>query len=448
VAVFAAAVTALSVVTAAGASPPEHTADRISLESLPAIDSVQSRDLVIDHRGLGYLRNADGGLEPYGHSVAADRRPVSPRARGGVPGPPGPGGGGDGVVTFGEWANGGQVDQSAGRILFELSDGWYVCSGTVVTDSTNGRSIVLTAAHCIYDDVAKDFALSAVFIPNQDGVGNERTDFDCGNDPYGCWILDHGVVDVNWATRTFPDNIQWDFGYYVVSDSSSHSTTDLASVGDGALDGTVGGMLQSFEAPAVGDEAHALGYSYDADPEFMYCKEPLNTEGPDNYWLGRCDMSGGSSGGPWVQPMNETTGDGPVFSVNSWGYTFQSGMAGPKLHRTSAPILFDYAKVSDLTTTDRGFVVSPESPPTTTEPTTTTTIEPGSLTTDSTSQGRTWTAIVTGPNSLSGTFEGFPNEECKDDTCTVSLVPKRVGLVTFTADGPNGYSGSVIVVKP
>jgi hypothetical protein len=456
VVVIAAAVTALSVVTAAGASPPEQTADRFSPESLPAIDSVQSRDLVIDHRGLGYLRKADGGLEPYGHSVVADRRPVSPRARGGVPGPPGPGGGGD-VVTFGEWANGGQVDQSAGRILFELSDGWYVCSGTVVTDSTTGRSIVLTAAHCVYDDIAKDFALSAVFIPNQDD-GGDRSDFDCGNDPYGCWILDHGVVDVNWTSRTFPDNIQWDYGYYVVSDLSSHSTTDFASVGNGALDGTVGGMLQSFLAPAVGDEAHALGYSYDVDPEFMYCKEPLNTNGSNNYWLGRCNMAGGSSGGPWVQPMNEATGDGPVFSVNSWGYTFQSGMAGPKLHGTSAPTLFDYAKVSDLTTTDRGYVVSPGSaPPTTTittstttttmEPTTTTTIEPGSLATDSTSQGRTWTAIVNGPDPLSGTFD-FPNGACTGGACAVSSIPKSVGSVTFTADGPNGYLGSVIVDKP
>jgi hypothetical protein len=314
---------------------------------------------------------------------------------------------------------------------------------------------VLTAAHCIYDDLAKEFALSAVFIPNQDDGGSDRTDWDCGNDPHGCWILDHGVVDVNWASRTFPDNIPWDYGYYVVSDFSSHSTTDLVSVGDGALDGTVGDMVQSFQVPAVGDEAHALGYSYDVDPEFMYCKEPLSTEGSDNYWLGRCDMAGGSSGGPWVQTMNENTGDGPVFSVNSWGYTFQSGMAGPKLHATSAPTLFDYARVSDLTTTDRGFVVSPGSPPpttttTTSTTTTTTTIEPGPLTNDSTSQGRTWTAIVSGPDGLSGTFEGVENQDqvCGGDTCTASSIPKRVGSVTFTANGPDGFSGSVIVVKP
>ena len=57
--------------------------------------------------------------------------------------------------------------------------------------------------------------------------------------------------------------------------------------------------------------------------------EGLGTEGSANYWLGRCDMSGGSSGGPWVQPMDEATGVGPVFSVNSWGYTTRAGMAGP-----------------------------------------------------------------------------------------------------------------------
>src|SRR5687767_4671302 len=29
------------------------------------------RDLVIDERGLGYLRRPDGALQPYGHTIAA-----------------------------------------------------------------------------------------------------------------------------------------------------------------------------------------------------------------------------------------------------------------------------------------------------------------------------------------------------------------------------------------
>ena len=450
--VLAVAVAVLSVVTAAGASPSDDAPDQFAVGPLPPAGSLHARDLVIDQRGLGYLQRGDGSLEPYGHSVAAERQPITPRGKGGVPGRPG---GGGGVVTFGEWDLGGQVARSAGRILFELADGWYVCSGTVVTDSTTGRSIVLTAAHCIYDDVAKEFSRTAVFIPNQDDGGGDLSDFDCSNDPFGCWILDHGVVDVNWTTRTFPDNVAWDYGYYVVSDSSSHSVTDLSSLGDASLDSVVGSMAQSFDTPGVGSDAHALGYSYDVDPELMYCMESLGTNGSDNYWLGRCNMSGGSSGGPWVQPMDENTGSGPVFSVNSWGYTFQSGMAGPKLHGTSASQVFAFAKVSDLTTTDRGFVVSAGSPPTTTtttttEPpttTTTTTVE-GSLSSDATSQGRTWTATVTGPVGFTGTFTGYTGGEqsCVSDTCTFSGITKRVASVTFTAQDQS--LGSIDIAKP
>ena len=36
------------------------------------------RDLVIDARGLGYLRKPDGSLEPYGHQVAADSKKKDP----------------------------------------------------------------------------------------------------------------------------------------------------------------------------------------------------------------------------------------------------------------------------------------------------------------------------------------------------------------------------------
>ena len=39
-----------------------------------------------------------------------------------------------------------------------------------------------------------------------------------------------------------------------------------------------------------------------------------------------------------------TGGDGPIISVNSWGYTNSPGMAGPKLSGTSAECVFTDAK--------------------------------------------------------------------------------------------------------
>ncbi len=73
----------------------------------------------------------------------------------------------------------------------------------------------------------------------------------------------------------------------------------------------------------------------------MYCADNITTdEGPDNWWIPVCGLSGGSSGGPWVQPMG-TNGSGPLISVNSWGYTDgRSGMAGPLLSGNSAECLF------------------------------------------------------------------------------------------------------------
>ena len=150
-------------------------------------------------------------------------------------------------------------------------------------------------------------------------------------------------VDDNWTSRIFPDNIPWDYAFYVVEDSGSHQGAPASS---DALDEAVNGFDVSFNDPVYGDFTHALGYSNSKAPNFMYCAEYLTTEGSDNWWLASCDLSGGSSGGPWIQPM--TNGTGPIISVNSWGYTTSSGMAGPILVDTSAACVFDAAKVETV----------------------------------------------------------------------------------------------------
>jgi hypothetical protein len=418
------------------------------------------RDLVIDPRGLGYLRLRDGALVPHGHLIAAQSAPT-PRAQppsgdttpptiansnpaagavigaaytfsatvvdasevrsvtfqlqkngspaqsfsatkasgsdvwsvslqgftdgnwswtitakdrakgGGNTATYGPiafqvstgsgGGGGGGTVTDAEWTGGGTIQQVAGRIYFEMPSNarrkgpWsgYVCSGTVATDETNGRSVIVTAAHCVHDDVNKAFARNVLFIPNQASTSGAGTDLECSNDPMGCWIPSLGVVDVNWTTRTFPDNVAWDYAFYVVKDTGMHQGAAASSEG---LDVAAGSLGISFNVPvsdAAGsnsDFTHALGYSYDSDPLFMYCAEDMTTEGTANWWLPSCGLTGGSSGGPWIQPMDPGTGTGPIISVNSWGYTNQPGMAGPKLYGTSAACLFAEAKSTALLT--------------------------------------------------------------------------------------------------
>ena len=268
-------------------------------------------------------------------------------------------------VVDDRWCDGGAVQTAAGRILFTMGGFEYLCSGTAVTDGTTGRSIILTAAHCVYDDVAKAFATNVTFIPSQDDGGTDASDDSCTNDVLGCWAVDHGIVDINWVDRRFPDNIPWDYGYYVVSDTGAHSGTEVSS---SALDQAAGSLTVDFSAPILGESATALGYSGKDDPYFHYCQESLSTDGPSNYWLGSCGLEGGSSGGPWMQPVDG--GNGVIISINSYGYVDSTGaslpgMAGPKLHNNSAALLFHAAKGSDLASADSGFVIDPaaDSPP-------------------------------------------------------------------------------------
>jgi hypothetical protein len=413
------------------------------------------RDLVIDTRGLGYLRQPDGKLEPYGHSVAAMVRDqvrgkpdnsdsTPPTIKNMVPSPgstigeshafsaditddsgvgavsfrvqypsgleqsftpskagdnysilfsgfsdgdwnwqvsardntkkggnsvttnwspftvstnptiepPGTGDSGDSIANA-RWGTGGNIQFAAGRIYFEMPNNprkkrWsgYVCSGTVVTDTATDRSIILTAAHCVYDDANQSFARRVIFIPNQDG-SSRGTDTDCSNDPIGCWAVDFGVVDENWTLNVFPNNIEWDYAYYVVAGSGAH-TPGQESGTDEALDGAVTPMGITFAPQNTGNYTYALGYSYSEDPNFMYCAENMSQESQVNWWLGNCELSGGSSGGPWVQSDDNDLDTDNVMSVNSWGYTDRPGMAGPLLEGNSAACLFDKANSTPL----------------------------------------------------------------------------------------------------
>ena len=277
---------------------------------------------------------------------------------GGSSGGSGGGSSGSGVVTNTKWTTDGTVQTAAGRLYFEMPangrNRWtaYVCSGTAVSDSASAASLILTAAHCVYDDTHKAFARHVLFIPNQAGTTASGTNTTCTDDPLGCWTPTYGVVDVQWTNYTFPDNIPWDYAFYVVP-TSGHHTQGLTQSSD-SLEEAAHTLPISFVAPTTGKPAAALGYSYSDDPNLMYCQQDLGTVTSNlatgtatNWWLDQCALSGGASGGPWLQKSGGgVDGDsGPIISVNSWGYTSQPGMAGPQLSGTSASSVKSCAEV-------------------------------------------------------------------------------------------------------
>lgn len=295
------------------------------------------RDLIVDERGLSHLRGRDGTLQPYGTGVAIKGKPS--------------GGTTAKTVANAEWKTGGAIATATGRLYFRMKDetgqpaGW-VCSGTAIADAMTGASLILTAAHCVYDDVNGEFATYALFIPNHAVTTTAYGEDVCPTNPLGCWVPSFGVVDDNWTTTVWPNNIAWDYGFYVVPTSGAH----IGSGAQPSLELAAGTMAANFDtAPTTGTYTHAFGYSYAYDPKLMYCAQGLGTVGSVNWWLSKCRLSGGASGGPWLQPFANAAGT--VVSVNSWGYTNAAGMAGPKLNSATARCVRQVAESGAVPTT-------------------------------------------------------------------------------------------------
>lgn len=288
-----------------------------------------SRDVSVDSRGR--MRINGPGSAPS--AMAATARTVAPS----LP-----------VVANAPWMRGHDVQESVGRLYFEMTIdglvGGYVCSGTAVTDSVRGFSSILTAAHCVYDDYSGAFAKNVMFIPNQVASGT-RTDLNCSNDIYGCWIPTQAAVDPLWSTVLWPDNLAYDYGFYLVPNSGRH-VQGLRPTSD-SLESAVHPLKIGWSAAEEkSQQTFALGYSWVDDPSLMFCAEPIGSivgiTDYTNLWLANCGLSGGSSGGPWMAPEEGTTleGEERVFSVNSWGLEDEfgvslPGMAGPVLQDPS-----------------------------------------------------------------------------------------------------------------
>lgn len=254
-------------------------------------------------------------------------------------GKPGGGGGGDSsTVTGASWTKGGAVADSVGKVFFTMGSSTYQCSGSAAGDSRSNYSLVLTAGHCAYDETSGAFATNWMFIP---AWGSSSTSYkaDCTTyttTKYGCWTATALVVHEGYATAGgFNQQATvHDFAFAVVG-AGGHS-------GSAQLDQTVTAFSLDIDSVALGTQVYAFGYpagqKYKGNT-LSYCAGKTTEDSwNDNLtWGLGCDMTGGSSGGPWLANFNTTTGVGVLGSLNSYGYSGVKNMYGPKFNsKTSA----------------------------------------------------------------------------------------------------------------
>lgn len=239
-----------------------------------------------------------------------------------------PGGGGSGSVTGASWTKGGVILKASGKVYFEMGGSAYVCSGSVATDSRSSYSLVLTAGHCAYDETTGQAATYWLFIPEFDSAPT----FDCATTKHGCWTAVALVGDSSFANAG-------SFNTQATAHDFAFAVVDAGGKGDvlTQLDATVGSFGIAYSGVNAGDKLYAFGYPAAGKyrgRDLTYCAGNIFTDtwNANLTWGMACNMTGGSSGGPWLSSFTESTGVGTLSSLNSYGYSGVKNMYGPKFN--------------------------------------------------------------------------------------------------------------------
>jgi V8-like Glu-specific endopeptidase len=217
------------------------------------------------------------------------------------------------------WTSGGRVAHTTGRIFFTYQGRSASCSGDAVTAAN--QSTVITAGHCVRLDGA--WHTDWVFVPG----------YRDGQAPYGKWTARRTLTTPQWEAR---EDLDYDVGAATVDTRDGRTLTSV-----------VGGQGIAFNQPRH-RSMYAFGYPaeepYDGS-KLVYCSGTAKDDKTRTHDLGlTCDMTAGSSGGPWFLAFDERTGTGTQTSVNSFKYdAMPKVMFGPYFG-TAVKALYDKAQ--------------------------------------------------------------------------------------------------------
>lgn len=195
--------------------------------------------------------------------------------------------------------------RTVGKIFFKQYGVSYVCSGSVV-----GTNHVLTAGHCVHkgDNKTTGWSTNIVFVPA----------YNAGAAPYGQWTARQSITSTDWYSKGNPGGLFRDWGGFSVN-----------KIGTTRIGNRVGYLGRAWNQ---GQKQHFNDFGYPAASPFngsamVTCQASTNKTdtvvpgAPDPIAIG-CDMTGGSSGGPWI--LRFTPGaSGPnnyANGVNSYKY--------------------------------------------------------------------------------------------------------------------------------
>jgi hypothetical protein len=192
-----------------------------------------------------------------------------------------------------------------GKVFFSLGGVNYVCSGNSVTSAN--QSTVSTAGHCLNEGTGA-FATNFTFVPA----------YLNGSAPYGKWTAKALYTTSQWSSS---GDMQYDTGFAIMNTLNGQKLSAVVGASGVQFNAARGLTYKSFGYPAAspfnGESLKSCSGTASNDPY----NPQFKTQGI------ACNMTGGSSGGPWFIGTSAT---GYQNSVNSYGYGSNSTkMYGP-----------------------------------------------------------------------------------------------------------------------
>ncbi len=213
------------------------------------------------------------------------------------------------------WTSHGAVRATTGKVFFTIGGADYVCSAGTVAGAN--RDLVVTAGHCARDATGA-WARNWIYVPG----------YDQGRRPFGAFAARHLLVPARWSARA---DENYDVALVVLGTDGGRHVTDVVGAQGIAFDQPRGSLVYGFGYPAGGH--------YDGE-HLTYCSGRTSA---DSHKITRdeglqCDMTEGSSGGPWLARFDAAAGTGVVTSVSSFKYaddpaTMYGPYFGSAVHR-------------------------------------------------------------------------------------------------------------------
>jgi V8-like Glu-specific endopeptidase len=190
---------------------------------------------------------------------------------------------------------------TVGKLFFTIGSSGFVCSA-----STNYVDTVMTAGHCVYTP-GTGFNGNELFCPSYNAGVNPAV---------GCWAANYLVTSTVWVNT---GSFEWDTGGI-----NTQPTGTVINNHIGNVTGWLGLAWNQAEDQNWFDFGYPQAAPFDGrfivvcNSEFGYEESDGNNQGGPNSLSIGCDMTGGSSGGPFILAF----GSGNYLNGhNDWRYT-------------------------------------------------------------------------------------------------------------------------------